>query len=126
MASNETQNLPGKNIPVDEKIRVMFVDDEVNILRMVRRTLRKEPWEMEFYSSGEEAWKALQEHPVDIIVTDHLMEGMTGTQLVDRQNAGGQRTASLEGKDLRSADIRPECSFQQRGQHWRYRSFLLL
>ncbi|MDQ7053618.1 MAG: response regulator [candidate division KSB1 bacterium] len=65
----------------------MFVDDEINILRMIQRLLRNEHWEMQFVRSGEEAWEALQEQPVDIIVTDHRMEGMTGTQLLARVKA---------------------------------------
>ncbi|RMF60461.1 MAG: response regulator [Calditrichaeota bacterium] len=72
---------------MDEKIRVMFVDDEPNILRMVRRVLRNEPWEMEFYNRAEDAWQAMQKNPPDILVTDHRMEGMTGTQLLARVKA---------------------------------------
>ncbi len=72
---------------MNEKIRVMFVDDEMNILRMIKRVLRNDPWDLEFCNSGEEAWKALQEHPVDILVTDHRMQGMTGTQLLARVKA---------------------------------------
>ncbi len=72
---------------MEDRIRVMFVDDEPNILRMVRRVLRNEPWELEFYSGAEEAWQAMQKNPPDIIVTDHRMEGMTGTQLLARVKA---------------------------------------
>ncbi len=69
------------------KIRVMFVDDEANILSMIRRVLRHEPWEIEYYNNPQEAWQAIQKKPVDILVSDHRMEGMNGVELLARVKA---------------------------------------
>ena len=43
--------------------RVLFVDDEVNILEGLERGLRRhrKQWEMEFLSSGAEALRRLEE-----------------------------------------------------------------
>lgn len=61
---------------------ILCVDDEVNVQNALRRALRKEPYETLFASSGEEALSILAEHEVDIVISDHLMPGMTGLELV--------------------------------------------
>jgi putative nucleotidyltransferase with HDIG domain len=66
--------------------RVLFVDDEPNVLLGLQRTLRpmRTLWEMEFVSSGDEALQALALRPFDAVVTDMRMPGMTGAQLLER------------------------------------------
>ena len=65
--------------------RILFVDDEPNVLSGLQRTLRpmQYQWEMEFVPSGEEALQALGLRPFDAVVTDMRMPGMTGAQLLD-------------------------------------------
>ncbi|OGV67907.1 MAG: hypothetical protein A2283_12190 [Lentisphaerae bacterium RIFOXYA12_FULL_48_11] len=64
--------------------RILFVDDEENILEGVRRTLRsmRAEWDMFFAPSGVEALNLLKQQAVDIIVTDMLMPGMNGAELL--------------------------------------------
>jgi FixJ family two-component response regulator len=63
--------------------RVLFVDDEVNILKTLRRLFRREPWQKHFLGSGEEALALIEgEGPADVIVTDQRMHGMTGLELL--------------------------------------------
>jgi FixJ family two-component response regulator len=62
---------------------VLFVDDEANILKALRRLFRRDRWEKYFVSSGEEALALIEkEGPADIIVTDQRMHGMTGLELL--------------------------------------------
>jgi len=65
--------------------RVLFVDDEPNVLAGLRRMLRSmDPgWELRFCGSGEEALAALEREPHDVIVTDMRMPGMDGALLLD-------------------------------------------
>lgn len=65
-----------------EKNAVLFVDDEINILQSIRRGLIDE--EFEFYSaqSGQEAITILEQHHVDVVVTDMRMPEMNGLQLL--------------------------------------------
>ena len=60
--------------------RILFVDDETNILDGLRRMLRplRQEWEMRFASSGEEALRLLEQEPCDVLVTDMRMPGMSG------------------------------------------------
>lgn len=64
--------------------RILFVDDERNILDGLQRMLRpmRHHWTMSFVSSGNEALVAMQEQPFDVIVSDMRMPGMDGVELL--------------------------------------------
>jgi putative nucleotidyltransferase with HDIG domain len=64
--------------------RILFVDDEPNVLEGLRRmlySLRNE-WDMKFVSSGTEALRCLSAAPFDVLVTDVRMPGMNGIELL--------------------------------------------
>lgn len=67
-------------------MRVLFVDDEPNILNGLRRILRplRNEWEMEFCASGQEALQALDGGDCDVIVSDMKMPGMDGAKLLSK------------------------------------------
>ncbi len=64
--------------------RVMFVDDEPQILNGLRRMLRKErsDWSTEYVTSGREALARMEDEPVDVLVTDMRMPEMSGLELL--------------------------------------------
>ncbi len=64
--------------------RVLFVDDERNILRTLRRLCRREPYEVLLAASGEEALEILADTPAEVIISDYRMPGMTGVELLAR------------------------------------------
>jgi DNA-binding NtrC family response regulator len=64
---------------------ILLVDDEPMLLKCVRRLLR--PLEKNGIivwtsTSAEEAIELLSKHPVDVVVTDENMIGMSGTELI--------------------------------------------
>jgi putative nucleotidyltransferase with HDIG domain len=65
-------------------IRIIFVDDELNVLQAMRRSLHamRGEWNMEFLPGGAEALAALKASPADVIVSDMRMPGMDGWQLL--------------------------------------------
>ena len=65
-------------------MRVLFVDDEPNILSGLRRILRplRNEWDMEFCGSGKNALEALKNGDCDVIVSDMKMPGMDGTEFL--------------------------------------------
>lgn len=65
-------------------IKVLFVDDELAILKSVKRMSRQEPWDVKLAESGEQALKLIQEHDFDVIVSDMRMPKMDGAALLKR------------------------------------------
>lgn len=67
------------------KTKVLFVDDEPNILDGLRRTLRpyRHEWDMWFAASGAEALELLAQESIHVIVSDMRMPQMDGSQLLD-------------------------------------------
>ena len=66
--------------------KILFVDDEPNVLSGLKRMLRvqRKEWDMEFLPGGEEALKHLAEHGADVIVSDMRMPGMDGAALLSK------------------------------------------
>jgi CheY-like chemotaxis protein len=66
------------------KPRVLFVDDEPRILDGLRRSLRgrRGDWEMLFAGGGAEALELMTTTRIDVIVSDMLMPGMDGADLL--------------------------------------------
>lgn len=64
--------------------RILFVDDEPNVLEGLKRMLRpfRHEWEMKFAASGPEALAILAGTPAEVIVTDMRMPGMNGGELL--------------------------------------------
>lgn len=65
--------------------RLLFVDDETNVLDGLRRALHgmRDEWEMHFVGSAEAALQALDEKPYDVVVSDMRMPKMDGAQLLE-------------------------------------------
>lgn len=64
--------------------RVLCVDDEVNILKSLQRTLMSPSWELVFANSGEKALEIMAQLPVDVIVSDMKMPQMSGAELLEQ------------------------------------------
>lgn len=66
--------------------RILFVDDDPNILNGIRRMLHRKrtEWDMQYASSGVDALALIDESPVDVIVSDMRMPGMDGAELLNR------------------------------------------
>jgi DNA-binding NtrC family response regulator len=67
--------------------RVLIVEDEDLMRELLARILAGENYRIQQASSGEEALKFLQEHPVDLILTDLKLKGMNGLQLLSEARA---------------------------------------
>ncbi|MEM8736653.1 MAG: response regulator, partial [Planctomycetota bacterium] len=67
-----------------EKLKLLFVDDDANILSGLRRMLRSKraEWEMRFACGGAEALDALKESVADVVVSDMKMPNMDGAQFL--------------------------------------------
>ena len=61
---------------------ILCVDDEDNILHSLKRLLRKEGYRFLTALSGEEGLKILSENDVHLLISDHRMPGMSGTEFL--------------------------------------------
>jgi DNA-binding NtrC family response regulator len=61
---------------------VLIVDDEPLIFDSLRRELKREPYRLVYAHNGADALRVLETEPVDIMVCDHMMPGMTGVELL--------------------------------------------
>lgn len=63
---------------------VLFVDDEENILRSVERLFREKDFTLRSALNAREALSIVQEEAVAVIVSDNLMPGMSGIEMLCR------------------------------------------
>lgn len=79
-----------------EKYTVLIVDDEMDILKALKRDLRNEPYKMRFANSGADALQMFaEEDEISVILTDMRMPGMTGLELLDKINAISPDTVKI-------------------------------
>lgn len=62
----------------------MIVDDDVSILDILRQSLSLMGYTCEAFTSGEDALAALERRPAEVMLTDIVMPGMRGLELVSR------------------------------------------
>jgi len=62
--------------------RVLFVDDEPNILNGFRRLFRKDPVELFCVGNAEEGLVLLAEQEVNLVVSDYMMPGKNGVEFL--------------------------------------------
>jgi PAS domain S-box-containing protein/diguanylate cyclase (GGDEF)-like protein len=81
----ENRRLPEKFTSRQKNGRtLLLVDDEENILSSLRRLLRRDGYQIICATSATEGLRRLAETPVDVIVSDQRMPGMTGVEFLRR------------------------------------------
>ncbi len=68
-----------------EKKKIIFVDDEPNILEGLRRMLRslRNEYEMHFAAGGKEALAIMEGSRFDVVISDMRMPGMDGAEFLE-------------------------------------------
>ena len=89
---------------------LLFVDDEARVLQGLQRQLRfmREEWDMHFVEGGLQALAFMETKRVDIVVSDMMMPGMDGSQLLTEIVKRHPRTVRiiLSGHAEREAIVR--------------------
>jgi len=72
--------------PPPARTRILFVDDEPAMLRLLQMGMRSmaQEWEMEFAGNGEAALDLIGQKKFDAVVTDMRMPGINGAQLLNQ------------------------------------------
>lgn len=66
----------------ENRLRVLFVDDEQLILSALRRSLRREGFELFFTTDPNAAASLVAEHRIDVVVCDYMMPAMSGVEVL--------------------------------------------
>ncbi|NOY64642.1 MAG: sigma-54-dependent Fis family transcriptional regulator, partial [Nitrospirae bacterium] len=64
--------------------KALIVDDEINSLKVVSATLKREGFDVETSLNAEDALERLKNNHFDIIVSDYKLPGMNGEELLDK------------------------------------------
>ena len=74
--------------------QILVVDDEVGMVTLLRNYLTREGYAVTTAPSAEVALQALEEHDIDVVLTDLRMPGMGGWSSCARSTGPGQRRKS--------------------------------
>jgi CheY-like chemotaxis protein len=85
------------NAPAGTPPRILVVDDEPDIAASFTDLLRSflPDAKVEQAYTGEEALRQLRDHEVDLIVTDFMMPGMNGVQMLRQAQALSPHTPNI-------------------------------
>lgn len=79
---------PEPNGPAQEqRYRMLLVDDDVSILKALTRVFRQENYEVLTATNAEEALARLREGKFNVVVSDYMMPGMNGAELLKKIKA---------------------------------------
>jgi DNA-binding response OmpR family regulator len=94
-------------------VKILIVDDHPNTAAMLARVLSKfdKPVEILTASGGEEALKTIGDQGVDVLITDFMMLGMNGLELIEKLT-GPQKPAHII---LMTAYDTPDLAVSARG-----------
>lgn len=67
-----------------DQFTLLLVDDEPMVISALARILGRENYNILTAASGEEALEILAVNPVQIIISDHMMPGMTGVEFLSK------------------------------------------
>jgi two-component system, probable response regulator PhcQ len=74
---------------------VLLVDDDLEMLEMFGRILRREPYHVELAAGARAAFRILAVRPVSVVVSDEQMPGMAGTEFLARLQAEHPETVRI-------------------------------
>ncbi|HLP98823.1 MAG TPA: EAL domain-containing protein [Sideroxyarcus sp.] len=75
----------GKTLEDNKSEKVLLlVDDEENVVMSLKRILRREGYMILSASSAEEALEIMAQHPVNVVLSDQRMPGMSGVEFLRR------------------------------------------
>ncbi|MFP4452239.1 MAG: HD domain-containing phosphohydrolase [Desulfobacterales bacterium] len=75
------------NVHIPDQVPVLVVDDETPITEMVYQALTKAGYKCHTAENGEQALEIIKTTPIDVVITDIRMPGMSGVELLENIKA---------------------------------------
>jgi two-component system cell cycle response regulator len=72
-------------------MKILIVEDELIFRRMVKKYLLEAGHEIVEAEDGQAAWELFQREPFHLVITDWMMPGLNGPQLVENIRTSGQK-----------------------------------
>ena len=88
--------------------RIVIIEDEEDIVELLRYNFRKEGFEVESFSRGKEGLESLQRKPPDVVLLDILLSDHDGIEICSRLRA------VVRDLTTRPAASRPDSSARRR------------
>jgi CheY-like chemotaxis protein len=79
------------NLNVENRPTLLIVDDDHVSLNLLSKLVERLNYNAIRAVNGHQAWEILQDNPVDLIVTDYDMPGITGLEFLKKVKAGFAR-----------------------------------
>lgn len=116
-------DIPGAGVPTTTRKRIMIVEDEAQILRLMQRALERSNFEVLAYIDAEVALTEFRLRPnVDVLVTDVLMPKLNGADLARQMLAlqPGLRVLFVSGH---TASVALDCGIDQTNSRFLQKPF---
>jgi len=92
--------------------RILIVDDEMAIRKLLRRKLSRENYKCEEADSAEQALDKLSRHSTELVILDIKMPGKSGIELLSEVRASYPDTAVLMATAINDVNIAIQCMKQ--------------
>ena len=97
---------------VSKRERILIVDDEAMVRRLLRQKLSREGYQCEEADSAEQALDRLRGNSTELVILDIKMPGKSGMELLPEIRAGYPDTAVMMATALTDANIAIQCMKQ--------------
>ncbi len=97
---------------VSKRERILIVDDEAMVRRLLRQKLSREGYQCEEADSAEQALDRLRGNSTELVILDIKMPGKSGIELLPEIRAGYPDTAVMMATALTDANIAIQCMKQ--------------
>jgi type II secretory ATPase GspE/PulE/Tfp pilus assembly ATPase PilB-like protein/CheY-like chemotaxis protein/RNA polymerase subunit RPABC4/transcription elongation factor Spt4 len=95
-APKQGDGQPNGSVDPSDSYTILFVDDEVNVLKAMQRIFRQESYRLLTAQNGTQALKVLQENEaVHVVICDFRMPGMNGADLLKNIKAKWPNTIRI-------------------------------
>ncbi len=93
----------------NHEYRILIVDDEAAIRRLLRQKLTKSGYQCEEAGNSDEALEKMKTFPADLIMLDMKMPGKSGMELLPELKANYPDTAVIMATAVAEADLAIQC-----------------